>query len=506
MVGYYLGDSSHSASQPVNATLVINPAAPSISALNTLASFDGKSHPASVSASGPQGQNESSQLQISYKNLADSSVSTAAPTAVGQYEILASFTANRDFTAISNQDTGKTVTISTIFGAPTVVSGNTSLLGGLVADINGDGKPDLITENLNASGQSLVVYLGNGDGTFQAAKTTAIPFTGGKFMVLSNYVLQHEAIAIDLNGDGKQDLVIAADPYGGTAGGNRYGLYVILGNGDGTFQTATVGTADFPQIISLVTGKFLTGNNNPSFAYGEWTDPASTTYLNKINVGFGYGGGNFHNDEFAVGVAPKGLAAGDFNNDGVQDLVVSDNGGTGIMLSHGDRTFGAETYFTTKSTAQLAVADFNKDGNQDVLLSDNSGVYLFLGNGDGTFKPATTVFQAVPSSITSPVILGDYNGDGITDFATFSTTGFSASSFQVYYGNGDGTFAPALNYPITTTALFAVDLNNDGVTDLVQYDNSGDINVLLNTAPELRPPSTSPEALLPLTGNLMPPR
>lgn len=103
-----------------------------------------------------------------------------------------------------------------------------------IADVNGDGKPDLVVGNgcspSNCSEGSVGVLLGNGDGTFQAAKT----FSSGGF----NYYHSHVVIA-DVNGDGKLDLLVlnpcatscdAGSPTEGSIG-------VLLGNGDGTFRS-----------------------------------------------------------------------------------------------------------------------------------------------------------------------------------------------------------------------------------------------------------------------------
>src|SRR5208282_1700274 len=100
-----------------------------------------------------------------------------------------------------------------------------------VADVNGDGKPDLLVANQCASSSncnngSVGVLLGNGDGTFQAAVTYG---SGG-------YYAESVAVA-DVNGDGKPDLVVANDCCAG-GNGDDGSVSVLLGNGDGTFQTA----------------------------------------------------------------------------------------------------------------------------------------------------------------------------------------------------------------------------------------------------------------------------
>ena len=96
-----------------------------------------------------------------------------------------------------------------------------------VADVNGDGKPDLLVTNECSSGctnGSVSVLLGNGDGTFQ----TAVSYGSGGEYALS------VAVA-DVNGDGKPDMLVANDCASGCTNGL---VSVLLGNGDGTFQTA----------------------------------------------------------------------------------------------------------------------------------------------------------------------------------------------------------------------------------------------------------------------------
>src|SRR2546430_15411043 len=106
-----------------------------------------------------------------------------------------------------------------------------------VSDVNGDGKPDLVVANQCATNSSCAngivgVLLGNGDGTFQPALAFS---SGGKFAF---------SVAIaDVNGDGKPDLLIA-NQYASTANQSTGTVAVLLGNGDGTFQPAvTYGSA-----------------------------------------------------------------------------------------------------------------------------------------------------------------------------------------------------------------------------------------------------------------------
>ena len=215
----------------------------------------------------------------------------------------------------------------------------------VVADVNGDGKPDLLVANNCFSSSSCVngtvgVLLGNGDGTFQ----TAVTYGSGGYETLS--------LAVgDLNGDGKPDLVVANECASSTNCVNGT-VGVLLGNGDGTFQTAVT-----------------------------------------------YGSGGYDT---------LSLAVGDVNGDGKPDLVVANcgycgtgNDSVGVLLGNGDGTFQtAVPYDSGGSTSRsVAVGDVNGDGKPDLVVANqcvissncmNGLVGVLLGNGDGTFQAAVT--------------------------------------------------------------------------------------------------------------------
>src|SRR5207302_408575 len=167
-----------------------------------------------------------------------------------------------------------------------------------------------------------------------------------------------QSVAVgDFNGDGNLDLAVAN--WGGTNGT----VSALLGNGDGTFQTAV------------------------NYAAG----------LNSISI-----------------------AVSDFNGDGKLDLVVANSGSTNIsvLLGNGDGTFRpAVNYGAETAPYSVAVGDFNDDGKLDVAVANaGSGYYqtggnvsVLLGNGDGTFQPAINYSAGVgPYSVA----VGDFNGDG----------------------------------------------------------------------------------------------
>jgi hypothetical protein len=117
-------------------------------------------------------------------------------------------------------------------------------------------------------------------------------------------------------------------------------------------------------------------------------------------------------------------------------------------------------------------ADFNSDGKPDVAVTSNytNTVSIFLGKGNGAFQ--TPVSYAVG---TGPVALavGDFNRDGNADLAISSTNG-NSGALSILLGNGDGTFQPAVNYPLgrTPDSIAIGDFNNDSNPDLAIVDTS----------------------------------
>ena len=334
-----------------------------------------------------------------------------------------------------------------------------------VGDFNGDGVPDLAV--VGANGVS--VLLGHGDGTFETGLAFAAP---GVSVVVD-----------DVDGDGVPDLAVAG----------VQGVSVLVGHGDGTFQAARNFAASDGRVpYSVAVGDF-NGDGVLDLAVASAAPTLITgTAPGTVSVLLGNDNGTFQAAlNVAVGMDPRFVAVGDFNGDGAPDLVVAEDGGytcsqrscvsnpgvVSVLLGNGDGTFqGVKSLAAGPNPRSVAVGDFNGDGVLDLAVPytdwgpGTSGVSVLLGNGDGTFQtPRTFAVADGPWSVA----VGDFNGDRVADLAVATGNGIS-----VLLGAGDGTFQAARNFGARGLVLAVGDFDGDGVPDLALAGVQG-VEVLL---------------------------
>ena len=367
--------------------------------------------------------------------------------------------ANYDSVAILLGNGDGTFQIAANYGTP----GATSAVA--VGDFNGDGKPDLAV--INAYDNSVSIFLNSGSGTFPTRKDYA---TGA---------YPTAVVVGDFNGDGKLDL--ATSECGATpncAGGSAS---ILLGNGDGTFQTHvdyTVG--GYPLALTVAD---LNGDGFLDLAVAN-SNSASGTAAGSVSVLFGNGDGTFQAQQvYPAGLMTSSVVVGDFNGDGQLDFAATneDDATVGVYLNQGNGSFSQPTIFYGAGGFPLAAvtSDFNGDHKLDVAVVCNSGgVCLLLGTGNGSFSPTNLSYPT--GSGPDAVAIADLNGDSKNDIAV---TNFNDNDVSVFIGNGDGTFQPRVNYN-TGTAPSSVaigDLNGDGKPDLaVANQTANTVSVLLN--------------------------
>jgi hypothetical protein len=169
-----------------------------------------------------------------------------------------------------------------------------------------------------------------------------------------------------------------------------------------------------------------------------------------------------------------GIATGDFNNDGILDLVTVNFSTLSFYKGLGGATYANPVNQTlAQNQTQIFAADFNGDGKLDLAIASNSSfVTILLGNGDGTFKKGTNINA---SGTVSSITLADFNGDHKPDIAiSDSPDGMT----WVYLGQGDGTFKLSDTQYYGGGTIVAGDFNADGKQDLVFASNT-DVGLFL---------------------------
>ncbi len=320
-----------------------------------------------------------------------------------------------------------------------------------IGDLNGDGKQDLAT--VNVDGNSVSIFINTGTGSF----ATKVDYTTGSVP---------ESVAIgDLNGDGKPDLAVANY--------TSASVSVFLNNGNGTFASKVDYTA---------------GSNPHSVAIGDLNgdgkqDLAVANYFgNSVSVILNNGNGTFAAKvDYTTGSNPYSVAIGDLNGDGKKDLALA-NGGSdsvSVFLNNGNGTFVAKVDYTTGIVPySVAIGDLNGDGKADLAVANytSSSVSIFQNNGNGTF--ATKVDYTTGNNPYS-VAIGDLTGDGKPDLAVANGNANTVSTFQ---NNGNGTFAAKIDYGAGTnpSSVAIGDLNNDGKADMATANYGTTVSIFLN--------------------------
>ncbi len=318
-----------------------------------------------------------------------------------------------------------------------------------VGDLTGDGIPDIVTGN--RIDDTVSVFLGNGDGTFQPPKTYGV---GPR--------VWHITLA-DVTDDGRLDILTV------DKGSNT--ISVLLNNGDGTFQ---------PQIVvptgtrpSEVTVADVNGDGKPDLIFSNYAD-------DTISVALGNGNGTFQaptsysTDQGPGFAGPAGVAVADLTGDGIPDLIYADyvSGNVAVRLGNGDGTFGpVETFPTAAGSHAVAVTDLTGNGIADIICVDAVAdeVSVLLGNGNGTFQSAKN-YKVGSNPYTLAV--ADFNGDGIPDIVTSNR---GDNTVSVLLGNGNGTFEPQETFPTgrTPRTVAVGDFTGNGQVDIVTA-NLGD--------------------------------
>ena len=399
-----------------------------------------------------------------------------------------------------------------------------------VADVNGDGKSDLVVANFCASGSSTCsgsegsvgVLLGIGDGTFQ----TAVVYDSGGASVTS------VAVA-DVNGDGHPDVIVT-NSCASTGSCTNSTVGVLLNKGNGTFQPAVTYSSGGIGASSVAVGS-LRGNGVVDLVVANCSSISNSNCIfttGVVSVLLGNGNGTFQSavTYSSGGETAFSVAVADLRSDGKLDVVATTGavplsgvefGQVAVLLGNGDGTLQTPVIYGSGGFEQglegLAVADVNGDAKPDLIVATQcedehcsregpSQVGVLLGNGDGTFQTAVTYDSGTLSA--NSVAVADLNGDGNQDLVVADSDdgGICASqgSIWVMLGNGDGSFQAPVGFctgGVSPFSVAAADVNGDQKLDIIATDASasncssgpceGFVAVLLNAVVQLSPTSVT---------------
>lgn len=346
-------------------------------------------------------------------------------------------------------------------GFPSFITLSAALSGpdAFAVDVNGDGLPDLVTNNTG----SFAVALNRGHGSFAPV------------VMYSSYIIAtargYMAVA-DINGDGHPDVVFTGVS---TAAGQ---LVAALGRADGTFAAPTVYAATGLHNFSLVGAADLHG------------DGALRVFLAGTE---GYGTVLGHspsgNPMFeGSGIRQSETVLADFNGDGIMDIATPDDHAIVVLFGKADGTFASAQAQQLGSTAgYLQLADVNGDHTLDLIVSAPD--LVFAGVGDGTFQTSPLKPPSAYNAATYgggdvfPFYPANFNGDGKLDLLTLPEF--------FLFGNGDGSFTQAsaprvMGTPFSYGAV--ADFDGDGLDDGVEVAPTalppplGGVNVFMSRA------------------------
>jgi hypothetical protein len=352
-------------------------------------------------------------------------------------------------------------------------------------DFNNDGKPDFIQCCGGNGSTGLVFRAGNGDGTFKAPATAAALPDGNNVENL---------IAVDVNGDGKLDLIGLPVAQNTSEGAATNSLAVWLGNGDGTFQTPQVYTTtnDAGSVLqgTIAVGNFF-GDGHPDIAVAEeggdielFRNEGNGTFVSAKSISLNTG----HESSVVK------LAAGDLNGNGVSDLAAAvqsaydtSSGPVYALWNDGKGNFTQDYLATYNEVRSLAISRLNGDGMMDILVGNLSGtgtnettnIDVYYGQGDNQLYMRTAISS---SQDTILQIAGtDINGDGYGDIVA---TGWGpcapgsdyCAGFYAWLGNADGSFQQM-------PQVFNLgNESNAGVFALADFVRNGMMSAVMETA------------------------
>ena len=328
----------------------------------------------------------------------------------------------------------------------------------VLADMNGDGKPDIVTTD-------------NSTGLMQVRFNTGTAFTTTTNNIYLPFYPK-ELVAGDLDGDGKMDLA-ASDT-------NGYKVYLIRNRGGGgAFDISYLAYNDYTNHVALAD---MDGDGK--------TDILTTTNVlgssprqYQVLIAHNKGGMSFGDEQYLnAGTYITSLTTADANGDGKPDIITSDSFSSvvSVLLNKGNGTFApAANYNGAGTPSYVTVADTNADGKSDLLVMSAVSGYVAVLNGVGITSNRTfSDNKHFGQNYSDRVAVADMNRDGIPDLVTID---YNGKTVGISLGRGDATFSPPIIYGLVggPTDVKIGDTDGDGIPDIIlALPNNGKLEIL----------------------------
>lgn len=359
-------------------------------------------------------------------------------------------------------------------------------------DYNNDGLLDIALAGYDSKKDEYIakLYKNNGDNTF--SEQSNVPFTGMAMGCVK---------WADYNNDGNLDLMLTG--YNETDGINSY-TKLYSNNGDGSFTEL-----NNLNLLSLTHSSVSFGDyNKDGFSDILICGNHDGKHFSKIYRNSGDSTFSEETKTVLVGLENGSCSFGDYDNDGLSDILICGANDTFLHLTqvyknNGDGSFTEQTNISLTGVAhgKALWADFNNDGYLDILISGSTKTQypalpvckIYINQNDGDFAELNnTQFLGLEGS---SMAVGDYNNDGFLDFAEMGYQDFVGYVTKVYRNNGDGTFSEQNGIPLMQLgegSIEMADFDNDGLLDIFSsgWDNEQafttiykNFGLLVNTRP-----------------------
>jgi uncharacterized repeat protein (TIGR01451 family) len=353
--------------------------------------------------------------------------------------------------------------------------------------VTSEGITLLENQGANTTGPFNFALAPNCQGYFLAtANPLNLCYLGGDshYPGLSNNGPRPPIIAVDVNNDGFQDVVVA---YPENCSANpKSAIYIFLSNGDGSFQKPVYIQSPVVNPVGLAAGNLL-GHATPDLVVvngGEMCSGTQAVTGTQTLVGAAIiptngdpAGPIFSQPSDIPSPSVSAVAVADMNGDGHPDVVISASDGLHVLINTGG-TFadqGAVPLYGTllgfqdiiSNTAQIDIADLNKDGTLDVAAAIDGIVYIFPGDGKGGLTTPVQAFASGPNSNQIRTI--DVTGNGTADVLVNNSLGFSV----LLNGSSVSSGNPVAQYELSTTLSFGGIPRGSPTTQQVILINTG---------------------------------